>query len=171
MTDGQKLFWDDDDIVYLSSTYRKLQPTLGANLKDLAIHICTVDLATGHSTSEPRLIRESSSGVSEGSHIFKRGSYYYLFTAEGGTDSGHCEWVSRSSAGPLGPWDIGPNNPLLRNGEVDEVQNTGHADFVEDIHGQWWAVLLGVRPLRKEGAWEDSVFGNSHNRIDLWSKL
>ncbi|CAI7677739.1 hypothetical protein N7533_003380 [Penicillium manginii] len=155
----QDLFWDDDETVYLSSTYRKLKPTPGAKLKDFAIHICTVDLETGHSTSEPKLIRESSSGVAEGSHIFRRGQYWYLFTAEGGTESGHCEWVSRSESGPLGPWVLGPNNPLWRNGLEDEVQNTGHADLVEDRDGNWWAVLLGVRPVRKEGGWEDSVLG------------
>ncbi|GAB1203642.1 hypothetical protein APSETT445_002279 [Aspergillus pseudonomiae] len=155
----QDLFWDDDGTVYLSSTYRKLNRTPNANLKDFAIHIATVDLASGASTSEPRLIRDSTSGVSEGSHIFKRGKYYYLFTAEGGTESGHCEWVSRSETGPFGPWEVGPSNPLWRNGINDEVQNTGHADLVEDAQGRWWAVLLGVRPVQKDGYWEESVFG------------
>ncbi|KAJ5364879.1 uncharacterized protein N7496_010592 [Penicillium cataractarum] len=155
----QDLFWDDDGTVYLSSTYRKLEPTPGTKLKDFAIHICTVDLDTGHSTSEPKLIRASSSGVAEGSHIYKRGRYYYLFTAEGGTESGHCEWVSRSEVGPMGPWELAPNNPLWRNGVDDEVQNTGHLDLVEDADGNWWAVLLAVRPVRKEDQWEESVFG------------
>ncbi|KAI9044349.1 glycoside hydrolase family 43 protein [Aspergillus affinis] len=155
----QDLFWDSDETVYLSSTHRKLLRTPNANLKDFAIHIVTVDLATGNSTSEPKLIRESSSGVAEGSHIFKRGKYYYLFTAEGGTESGHCEWVSRSAVSPFGPWELGPNNPLWRNGVQDEVQNTGHADLVEDAKGQWWAVLLGVRPVMRDGRWEESVFG------------
>lgn len=136
-----------------------MQPTRNANLKDFAIHICTVDLNTGNSTSEPKLIRESSSGVAEGSHIFKRGRYWFLFTAEGGTESGHCEWVSRSETGPFGPWHVGPNNPLWSNGGEDEVQNTGHADLVEDAHGRWWAVLLGVRRIQIEGMWEESVLG------------
>ncbi|KAJ5094996.1 hypothetical protein N7532_007287 [Penicillium argentinense] len=155
----QDLFWDDDGTVYLSSTYRKVKRTPRAKLKDFAIHICTVDLKTGHSTSEPKLIRESSSGVAEGSHIFKRGLYWYLFTAEGGTESGHCEWVSRSEHGPFGPWVLGPNNPLWRNGLEDEVQNTGHADLVEDADGKWWAVFLGVRPWRRWDKWEESVLG------------
>lgn len=145
--------------MYLSTTYRKLERTPNAKIKDFAVHICTVNLDTGHSTSEPKLIRESASGVAEGSHIFKRGRYYYLFTAEGGTDSGHCEWVSRSSHGPLGPWELGPNNPLWRNGTEDEVQNTGHVDLVEDAQGQWWAVLLGVRPVQRGHEWEKSVLG------------
>ncbi|KAJ6122963.1 hypothetical protein N7512_005428 [Penicillium capsulatum] len=154
-----RLFWDDDSTVYLSSTYRKLEPTPGVKLKDFAIHISTVDLYTGHSTSVPKMIRESTSGVAEGSHIFKRGRYYYLFTAEGGTESGHCEWVSRSETSPFGPWEVGPRNPLWRNTVEDEVQNTGHADLVEDARGQWWAVLLGVRPMRKGATWETSVLG------------
>ncbi|KAJ6123493.1 Concanavalin A-like lectin/glucanase subgroup [Penicillium samsonianum] len=163
----QDLFWDDDETVYLSSTYRKIQPTTGVKLKDFAIHICTVDLATGNSTSAPKLIRESSSGVAEGSHIFKRDRYWYLFTAEGGTESGHSEWVNRSEFGPLGPWELGPNNPLWRNGVEDEVQNTGHADLVEDTKGQWWAVVLGVRPTRQGDTWEDSVLGRETFLVPL----
>jgi beta-xylosidase len=107
------------------------------------------------------MIRASPSGVSEGSHIFKRGKYYYLFTAEGGTESGHCEWVCRSEVSPFGPWEVGPANPLWRNGVVDEIQNTGHADLVEDAEGRWWAVFLGVRPVKRQNGWEESVFGTS----------
>ncbi|KAH8601558.1 glycosyl hydrolase [Bisporella sp. PMI_857] len=156
----QDLFWDDDGTVYLSTTYRMLKRTpCVPQIKDFAIHICTVDLPTGRCTSAPKLIRSSASGVAEGSHILKRGRYYYLFTAEGGTESGHCEWVSRSESGPFGPWELGPRNPLWRNGTGDEVQNTGHADFVVDESGNWWAVLLGVRPVNVGGQWKASVFG------------
>ncbi|KAL4803136.1 glycosyl hydrolase [Aspergillus unguis] len=161
----QDLFFDDDDTVYLSSTYRKHTrtpvPESQPPLKDFAIHISTIDLSTGTPTSAPKLIRSSPSGVSEGSHIFKRNGIYYLFTAEGGTESGHCEWVFRSRESPFGPWEAGPVNPLWRNGVNDEIQNTGHADFVEDVHGDWWAVFLGVRPVWRENErrWEESVFG------------
>ncbi|BCS28617.1 glycoside hydrolase family 43 protein [Aspergillus puulaauensis] len=161
----QDLFFDTDGTVYLSSTYRTHTRTPVAagskQLKDFGIHICTVDLETGTPTSKPKLIRSSNSGVSEGSHIFKRGKYYYLFTAEGGTESGHCEWVFRSEDGPFGPWVPGPVNPLWRNGVNDEIQNTGHADFVVDEGDRWWGVFLGVRPVWREmeGRWEESVFG------------
>ena len=116
-------------------------------------------MESGRCTSAPTLIRESPSGIAEGSHILKRGKYYYLFTAEGGTESGHCEWVFRSAGGPFGPWELCPNNPLWRNGTLDEVQNTGHADFVEDEKGNWWAVCLGVRPVKVGAEWKTSVFG------------
>jgi beta-xylosidase len=155
-----QIFWDDDGTVYLSSTYRKLDRTPTSILNDFAIHICTIDLLTGDSTSESKMIRESSTGIAEGSHLFKRNSYYYLFTAEGGTSSKHCECVFRSQTSPFGPWESGPHNPLVRNGPHDEVQNTGHADLVEDAQGRWWAVLLGVRPSCENGRWEASVFGD-----------
>ena len=155
----QDLFWDDDGVVYLSSTYRKVDRNPGSKLKDFAIHVSSIDLATGNSTSQPVMVRESSSGVSEGSHIFKRGRFYYLFTAEGGTESGHCEWVLRSDKSPFGPYELGPNNPLWRNTTQDEIQNTGHCDLVEDEQGRWWAVSLGVRPFKVDGVFHSSVFG------------
>ncbi|QSZ30960.1 hypothetical protein DSL72_000520 [Monilinia vaccinii-corymbosi] len=173
----QDLFFDDGDgRVYLSTTRRMHERTRGKSLKDFAIHIAAVDLATGASTSAPKVIRSSESGIAEGSHIFKRGKFYYLFTAEGGTESGHCEWVSRSSSGPLGPWEIG-NAPLWETGvEGDEVVNTGHVDIVEDKNGNWWAFMLACRPIKLAegtrsfpsgtgehekvpGGWKSSVFG------------
>jgi beta-xylosidase len=105
------------------------------------------------------MVRESTSGVSEGSHLFKQNGYYYLFTAEGGTESGHCEWVMRSKESPFGPYELGPANPLWRNSTLDEIQNTGHCDLVQDVDGRWWAVSLGVRPLKVDGSFQTSVFG------------
>ncbi|KAF7906715.1 hypothetical protein EAF00_000994 [Botryotinia globosa] len=155
----QDLFFDDDGKVYLSTTRRKHERTIEKPLKDFAIHITTIDISTGVSTSVPRVIRSSPSGIAEGSHIFKRGKFYYLFTAEGGTESGHCEWVSRSSTGPFGPWEI-INAPLWKIGvEGDEVVNTGHIDIVEDKDGTWWAVLLACRPIILADGVKSSVFG------------
>jgi len=153
------LFWDDDGTVYLSSTYRKVNRDPASKLKDFAIHVSTVDLETGSLTCIPKMIRESKSGVAEGSHLFKLRGYYYLFTAEGGTESGHCEYVSRSRESPFGPWEQAPHNPLWRNTTDDEVQNTGHCDIVDDVHGQWWALCLGVRPRKEGNRWRTSVFG------------
>jgi xylan 1,4-beta-xylosidase len=28
---------------------------------------------------------------------------------------------------------------------MNDIQATGHADFFEDHHGQWWVVFLGIR--------------------------
>lgn len=155
----QDLFWDDDGTVYLSTTYRKVDRSPTSKLKDFSIHVCTIDLESGNSTSQPQMVRGSSSGVSEGSHIFKRGGYYYLFTAEGGTESGHSEWVMRSKESPFGPYELGPQNPLWRNTTQDEIQNTGHCDLVTDEKGRWWAVSLAVRPFKQEDKFHTSVFG------------
>ncbi|GAB7366463.1 hypothetical protein MBLNU230_g8258t1 [Neophaeotheca triangularis] len=156
----QDLFWDDDGSCYLSTTYRKVDRSPESKLKDFCVHASRIDVETGSSLTSPVLLRESSSGVSEGSHIFKRGRYYYLFTAEGGTESGHSEWVLRSDKGPLGPYELGPQNPLWRNTTKDDVQNTGHCDLVQTAAGDWWAVCLAVRPHKtSDGTFERSVFG------------
>ncbi|KAF2831844.1 glycosyl hydrolase [Ophiobolus disseminans] len=153
------LFWDDDGLLYLSSTYRKVDREPTSRLKDFAIHVSTVDLETGSLTSTPKMIRESKSGIAEGSHLFKLNGFYYLFTAEGGTEGGHCEYVSRSRESPFGPWEMAPHNPLWRNTTDDEIQNTGHCDIVEGVEGQWWALCLGVRPRKEGEKWRTSVFG------------
>lgn len=157
-----QLFWDAEGSTYLSTTHVKADRAADADSSrlDFAIHVCSVDLETGNSLTASTLIRESPSGIAEGSHIYRRGSYYYLTTAEGGTGSGHSVCVFRNQRGPLGPWEPCPDNPILASGVDHEVQNTGHADLVEDAGGRWWAALLGVRPRRTaSGQWEESVLG------------
>ncbi len=87
----------------------------------------------------------------EGPHLFKKGSYYYLMCAEGGTGAWHSEVILRAK-NPMGPWEENPNNPILtqRTGldpnRKDPVSSAGHADLVEDKDGNWWAVFLACRP-------------------------
>jgi beta-xylosidase len=150
----QDLFWDDavtPPRVYLSTTVRVADRPADSKQKDFAIHISEIDLPTGRTLTPPVVIRSSPHGIAEGSHIIRRGGWYYLFTAEGGTEAGHQEWVFRSRKGPLGPWE-GTGKPLWYNGPDEEVQRTGHADVFEDGEGRWWAVLLGVRPVKVYGA-------------------
>ncbi|KAF4551803.1 Hypothetical protein D9617_12g036930 [Elsinoe fawcettii] len=156
----QDLFWDDDDNgkVYLSTTVRMADHDPDSNLKDFAIHISQIDLPTGRTLTPPVVIRSSSFGVAEGSHILKRNGWYYLFTAEGGTEAGHQEWVFRSKEGPLGPWE-GQGKGLWYNGPNEEVQRTGHADVFEDGEGNWWGVFLGVRPVKDSGKWLEPQLG------------
>ncbi len=88
----------------------------------------------------------------EGPHLFRRGGYYYLNTAEGGTGEQHAETIyrSRKITGPYVPWD---GNPILTQrdlapGRPHPVTSTGHAQLVELRDGSWWAVFLGTRPYR-----------------------
>ncbi len=147
--------------MYLSTTTRLAKRPAGSRQKDFAIHVSEVELATGRTRTAPAVVRTSPHGIAEGSHLLRRGAWYYLFTAEGGTEAGHQEWVFRSRAGPLGPWEAQPDQrPLWYNGPGEPVQRTGHADVFEDGRGRWWAVLLGVRPPRgKSGAYLEPQLG------------
>lgn len=87
----------------------------------------------------------------EGPHLFKRGEWYYLVCAEGGTGEDHSEVIFRSKAvaGPFVPWE---NNPILTQrdlpqGRSNQVTSTGHADLFVGPNGQWWSVFLGCRPF------------------------
>ncbi|OAG02366.1 Arabinanase/levansucrase/invertase [Paraphaeosphaeria sporulosa] len=157
----QDLFWDPDDAdkAYLSTTVRVADRNPASKLKDFAIHISQIDIQTGRTLTAPRVIRQSEFGVAEGSHILFKAPYYYLFVAEGGTEAGHQEWVFRSTEGVYGPWES-QGKPLWYNGPDEEVQRTGHADVFEDGEGRWWAVFLGVRPLKDgEGTWLEPQLG------------
>jgi alpha-N-arabinofuranosidase len=83
----------------------------------------------------------------EAPHLHRRGRWYYLLTAEGGTSYGHSVVVARSTR-PYGPFAPSPHGPLLTHRERRRhpVQATGHADLVELDDGSTWAVLLGIRP-------------------------
>lgn len=147
----------------MSTTTRIADRPKDSKLKDFAIHVSEIDLTAGRTLTPPKVIRASVKGIAEGSHIIKRNEYYYLFTAEGGTEGRHQEWVMRSEKGPLGPWELGPRNPLWYNGPEEEVQSTGHADVFEDANGDWWAVFLGVRPRLHCKTWADSQLGMSES--------
>lgn len=80
----------------------------------------------------------------EGPKLFKRGNYYYLTVAEGGTSgpaTGHTV-VSARSKSPLGPWENSPYNPIARAESSNERWwSVGHATIFDDIAGEWWMVL------------------------------
>jgi alpha-N-arabinofuranosidase len=48
-----------------------------------------------------------------------------------------------------GPYEVNPRNPILthRNLGLDyPIVGTGHADLVQTQNGEWWMVLLAMRP-------------------------
>ena len=86
----------------------------------------------------------------EGPHLMKRGDWYYLYAAEGGTSVNHTEVVFRSKA-PLGPFVPYEKNPILSQRELpkdreDPITSAGHAQFVEGPDGKTYAIFLAVRP-------------------------
>jgi len=79
--------------------------------------------------------------------LYRRGGYWYLMIAEGGTERGHAVSVARGPS-PAGPFEGHPANPVLSARSTSRpVQNTGHADLVATGDGGDALVLLGVRPL------------------------
>ncbi|WP_367949214.1 family 43 glycosylhydrolase [Hymenobacter sp. BRD128] len=80
----------------------------------------------------------------------KRGDWYYLYAAEGGTSVNHTEVVFRSQA-PLGPFVPYEHNPILSQRELprdrkNPITSAGHAQFVEGPDGKTYAIFLAVRP-------------------------
>jgi beta-xylosidase len=82
----------------------------------------------------------------EGPKLFKRGEYFYMTVAEGGTAgpaTGHMV-ISARSKSPLGPWENSPFNPIIRTKDNSEKWcSVGHATIFEDITDKWWMILHG----------------------------
>jgi xylan 1,4-beta-xylosidase len=79
----------------------------------------------------------------EGPKILKRGDYYYMVLAEGGTAgpaTGHMIVAARSKT-IEGPWENSPYNPIMRTQSRDERWwSKGHGTLIEDRAGKWWMV-------------------------------
>ncbi|MDE7222838.1 MAG: glycoside hydrolase family 43 protein [Acetatifactor sp.] len=85
----------------------------------------------------------------EGPHLYKKGEYYYILHAEGGTGPEHAVSVCRSRD-IWGPYENCFCNPILTHrhlGQAYPVKYVGHADLVETPAGEWYMTMLAVRPL------------------------
>lgn len=94
----------------------------------------------------------SELGLTEAPHIYQRNGWYYLITAEGGTEYGHAVSMARSRD-ITGPYELHPHNPIIsaRDYPDEPLQKTGHADLVCTQDEQWYAVYLAGRPLTQRG--------------------
>jgi len=82
----------------------------------------------------------------EGPKIFRRGDWFYLVAAVGGTagpPTSHMVIVARSRS-IHGPWQDCPHNPIVRTKSADEPWwSRGHATVLEGPGGDWWMVYHG----------------------------
>jgi beta-xylosidase len=82
----------------------------------------------------------------EGPKVLKRGEYFYLITAVGGTagpPTGHMVIIARSKS-VHGPWENAPNNPITRTQSASEKWwSRGHATPIEAPDGSWWLIYHG----------------------------
>lgn len=113
-----------------------------------------VDPETGALLSAPVALWPGTGlAYPEGPHLYRRGDWWYLLLAEGGTERGHAVTVARSRS-ISGPFEPGPANPILSHrSTTDPVQSTGHADLVETFEGDWAMVYLAVRPHGAPPGW------------------
>lgn len=101
-------------------------------------------------TGERTLIYEGTElGLTEGPHLYRKDGWYYLITAEGGTQYDHAVTVARSRS-IEGPYETSPVNPVLTSAGDDSLslQKAGHASLVETQTGEWYMVHLCGRPLK-----------------------
>jgi xylan 1,4-beta-xylosidase len=88
--------------------------------------------------------------LTEGPHLYKRDGYYYLMTAEGGTQYDHAVTMARSRT-LHGPYEVDPLNPMLTSsGRPElELQKAGHASLVQTHTGEWYMAHLVGRPVKE----------------------
>lgn len=107
-------------------------------------------------------------GCIEAPHLTKRGGYYYIMCAEGGTGYNHCVTMGRAK-NIWGPYEKDPENPILTSNPAvsnerqdadhlkpryynpDSVlQKSGHGSYVETGAGETYLVHLTARPFVPE---------------------
>nr|WP_321378720.1 family 43 glycosylhydrolase [uncultured Bacteroides sp.] len=80
----------------------------------------------------------------EGPKVTKRGEYYYLTVAQGGTagpPTGHMI-ISARSKSPFGPWENSPYNPIIRTkSKSEQWWSKGHGTLIDDVNGNWWMIF------------------------------
>jgi xylan 1,4-beta-xylosidase len=82
----------------------------------------------------------------EGPKFLRRGDYFYLITAVGGTfgpPTGHMIIAARSRS-IHGPWENCPHNPIVRTwSDAEAWWSRGHGTVVQGPGGDWWIVYHG----------------------------
>lgn len=127
-------FFDDDGQDYYVGTCNR------------GIYIAKIDFSAGKIVGEQKVLWHGTGGsYPEGPHLYKKNGFYYLMISEGGTERSHMITMARSKS-LEGPFEECPYNPVLTNRSLKRsIESIGHADMVEDQHGNWWAVCLGTR--------------------------
>ncbi|MBN2166316.1 MAG: glycoside hydrolase family 43 protein [Marinilabiliaceae bacterium] len=149
------LFFDDDGKVYI--IYNSDAPNNNPQYSGhRTIRINEVDIDSMKVIGDERILVNGGVDITkqpvwiEGPHMYKVNGYYYVSAAEGGTSVNHSQVIfqSKSIHEPFKPWD---QNPILTQRHLDPnrpspITSTGHADLIQDLNGDWWAVFLACRP-------------------------
>ncbi len=103
----------------------------------------------------------------ESPKVFRRGDYFYLVCAEGGTygpPTSHMVTVARSKS-INGPWENDPQNPVIHTRNAAEPWwSRGHGAVIDGPSGDWWiiyhAVENGYRTLGRQAILEPVEWTN-----------
>lgn len=142
------LFFDEDGkIWYCGNFINKPKQYEGHH----SIYLVELDDENFQMKGERKVIWDGLASRSkwiEAPHIYKKDGWYYLMVAEGGTFVNHAVMMARSRD-ISGPYEICPRNPILSHRHLSPmhpISVLGHGDLIETQNGEWWMVLLGVRP-------------------------
>ena len=84
----------------------------------------------------------------ESPKLLRKGDYFYLVSAEGGTAgpaTSHMCVVARAKSA-LGPWENSPYNPLVHTyGAEEEWWSKGHGTLIDDASGNWYVIYHSYR--------------------------
>lgn len=149
------LFCDDDSVVWICANDKfKEEEMVEGQTANEFIWLQRIDLEKGRLYGERYRLTHGltlQSRATEGPHIYKINGKYYLLTAEGMTWNNHAVAMFKSDkiTGPYvacnGGEPVMTHRHLPQSG--DAITTTGHADLVQTQHGDWWAVMLAVRPV------------------------
>jgi xylan 1,4-beta-xylosidase len=142
------LFFDDDG----RALYVGNRPVAnGRYAGDHEIWLQELDLGTMRLVGEPCVLwggADREAVYAEAPHLYKINGRYYLMIAEGGTGHDHAVTIARSDK-ITGPYQGNRRNPIMTHRHLGldyPIVGTGHADLVETPSGEWWMVLLAMRP-------------------------
>ena len=134
------------------------------------ISIMEYDPVQKRVTGRPKRIWRGGTdrGCLEAPHLTRRGKYYYLMCAEGGTGYYHSVTMARSES-VFGPYEPDPLGPVLTSNterhderkDTDHLkpryynpacslQKAGHGSYVDLPNGESWLVHLCARPFTPE---------------------
>ncbi len=111
------------------------------------------DRATRRLVGEPEpVVLPPGAGWIEGPNLYRRGPWYYLLTADGGTGYDHQVTVARSRT-LTGPYERDPAGPLItaRHHPDLPLQKAGHGSLVDTPGGLSYLAYLVARPYTRHG--------------------
>jgi xylan 1,4-beta-xylosidase len=143
------LFFDDDGKAWYTGTHLKASSTFAQGQTEIWLQ--ELDLANMRLMGEQYVIWDGAvknAVWSEAPHLYKIDGRYYLLTAEGGTAHHHAVVIARSDV-ITEVYEGNRGNPILTHRHLGldyPIVGTGHADLVDTPSGDWWIVLLAMRP-------------------------